>query len=121
MLVRGIRQGKPLEMATGPSELEQAILAKGASRSRKFEAPEAARPKGRYATLQDAIAEFERVRGRTIAFVETYTDDLRARMTMHPLRGQVTCYECLLMVIMHPIRHSAQIEELKHAHQHASA
>lgn len=44
MLVRGIRRGKPLEMAAGPSELEQAILAKGARRSRRFEAPEAARP-----------------------------------------------------------------------------
>lgn len=42
-------------------------------------------------------------------------------MTMHPLRGQVTCYECMLLVIMLPIRHAAQIEELKHAHQHASA
>jgi DinB superfamily len=118
-LLRGIIQATPTEKAAGPSELEGAILANGANRSRRFEAPESARPKGRFVSLGDAVAGFESARDRTLQYVVSDDGDLRACTMQHPLRGNVTGYECLLLLVMHPIRHAAQIEEIKSAMEYA--
>jgi uncharacterized damage-inducible protein DinB len=112
-LLRAITQATPADKVAGPSDLEEAILASGANRSRRFEAPEQARPKGRFASLGDATAGFESARERTLRFVESFDGDLRACTVQHPLRGTITGYECLLLLVVHPIRHAAQIEEIK--------
>jgi hypothetical protein len=36
-------------------------------------------------------------------------------MTTHPLLGPANCYEMLLMMALHPLRHVGQIEEIKAA------
>jgi uncharacterized damage-inducible protein DinB len=98
---------------TGATELEAKILAQGANRARRFEAPVRARPAGRFGSLAEAVRAFQDGREATIRFVETCSTDLRACTVHHPLRGQVTGYECLLLMIMHPIRHAAQIREIR--------
>jgi len=111
-LLAGFRNPAPVE-ATGASELETKILAHGANRSRRVEAPERARPAGRFASLAEAATAFQDARAETIRFVESCATDLRACTVQHPLRGQVTGYECMLLIIMHPIRHAAQIREIR--------
>ncbi len=113
-LFAGFRDAAPVDSA-GTRELEGKILARGADRSRRFEAPERARPAGRFGSLSQAVAAFQQSRDETIRFVETCTDDLRACTVYHPIRGQVTGHECLLLMIMHPIRHAGQIREVRGA------
>ena len=93
---------------------EKLIPLVGLDRGRKIQAPEVGKPTGRFSTLAEAIAGFQSTRTRTISFVESCTDDLRCRITSHPLiEGPVNGYEILLMIAVHPYRHAKQIEEIK--------
>ena len=76
-------------------------------------APERSRPVGRYATLEDAKKDFETHRANTIAWLQSSTDDLRAKVVDHPLAGTVDGVQLLLLMIGHPERHAAQIAEIK--------
>ncbi len=82
-------------------------------RSRKFQAPEELRPRGRFPTLADALQSFTERRERTVGYIEKAGDDLRGRMTTHPVAGEITCRECLALLIGHPLRHLDQIREIK--------
>jgi len=94
---------------------EKAIRERGADRTRRVESPEVARPAGRFATLAKAADAFNVSRDQAIAFVEKSGDDLRAKITEHPLIGAVNCYENLLIMAAHPLRHSKQIQEIRDA------
>jgi len=94
---------------------EKAIRERGADRTRRVESPEVARPTGRFSTLEKATETFNTARNRAIEFVETCEDDLRARITEHPLLGSVNCYENLLIMAAHPLRHAKQIQEIREA------
>jgi uncharacterized damage-inducible protein DinB len=113
-LLAGFERATPTSSADA-TEAEAKILAQGANRSRRFEAPERARPTGRFGSLAEAVAAFQQSREATIRFVEFSANDLRACTQRHPLRGEVTGYECMLLMIMHPIRHAAQIREIRSA------
>src|SRR3974377_712992 len=103
-LLRAIMHSVPKEGATEISANEAAIRANGANRSRRFEAPEPARPKARFRSLAEESAGFQSARDRPLRYVEGFQGDLRARTVQHPLRGTVTGCECMLMLVMHPIR-----------------
>jgi hypothetical protein len=90
----------------------EAIFARGADRSRKVAAPEPAQPAGRFSTLAEAAAAFAKHRGRTIAWVEACTENLRLRSIEHPALGPMNAYECLILMAVHPLRHMEQIREL---------
>jgi uncharacterized damage-inducible protein DinB len=92
---------------------EELIAKRGADRSRSIAAPEAVRPVGRYATLAEAVEWFESTRERTLRYVDSCDEDLRGKVTTHPLLGAVTCQETLLMIALHPKRHAAQIREIR--------
>jgi uncharacterized damage-inducible protein DinB len=94
---------------------EAFILTFGADRSTRRESPEDAKPTGRFSTLSVAVQYFLAGRERTIQFVNTHKDDLRSRITSHPLMGVVNCHEILLLMAVHPARHAKQIEEIKAA------
>jgi len=100
---------------TTPSakDREQDFLRHGADRTRKHVAPESVRPTGRYATLAEAADKFREHRTRTMEFVTTCQDDLRAVEMQHPIGGMVTAQECLAILAMHPARHAAQIREIR--------
>lgn len=91
---------------------ESQILQTGADRSEKREAPEAARPTGRFASLAEAIREFEKRRADTVAHITRESRDLRALRMDHPRFGSLTAQECLALLIMHPARHAAQVREI---------
>lgn len=86
----------------------------GRNRSKKMDAPERVRPKGRYGSLASALDQFRENRERTIAYIAGCEDDLRARATQH-LLGPMSCQECLMVLIAHPMRHAEQIREIQQA------
>src|SRR5450432_3115134 len=53
-------------------EKEAMILSRVAGRATAVEAPEPVRPSGRFATLPEALAEFEAIRTASIQFAETH-------------------------------------------------
>lgn len=91
---------------------EKAIVERGRDRTKRIEAPDAAKPTGRFATLKEAADHFGASRARTLKFVESCEGDLRARLAHHPLIGTVNCYENLLIMAAHPLRHTQQIREI---------
>jgi len=94
---------------------EQGFLQMIPNRTHKMEAPETARPIGRFATLAAAAEQFKTTRAGVIEFLEQYTDDLRASEVKHPhpAAGMVSICEMLVAVAMHAKRHAAQIEEIR--------
>ncbi len=95
---------------------ETRILDRGLDRTRPVQAPEPARPQNRFESLGEALAAFYSARAKTIEYVKGFNDDPRSWLTGHPLiRGPVNCYEMLLMMSIHPVRHARQIEETRTA------
>jgi len=110
-LVTGLRKPRPSDA----SNREEFFLTVIADRSQKIEAPEAARPQGRFASLADAAAQFRASRDSTIRFVEQNMDDLRATQVTHLIFGDVSTYELLIIMAKHAERHALQIAEIKNS------
>ena len=106
---------KPSETPVGSRAREARILKRGADRSSRVEAPEVARPTGRFTTLAEALNTFLNSHNQTIRYVQACDDDPRARTAQHPLIGPVNCYEVLLIIAIHPHRHAQQIREIRAA------
>ncbi|MEP6716635.1 MAG: DinB family protein [Terriglobia bacterium] len=73
------------------------------------EAPEAARPTGRFSDLKLALAAFDASRRQTIDFAiqnEARLDFLAAR---HPVAGPCSGYKLLMIMAGHTVRHTKQI------------
>ncbi|HET9181287.1 MAG TPA: DinB family protein [Candidatus Angelobacter sp.] len=100
--------------ATAPNR-EEVFLSPGADRSRRLESPDGARPRGRFATLAEARAQFSSVRAGAIEFVRENSEDLRAFEVTHPhpAAGNVSLYELFVLIARHAERHAMQIEETK--------
>jgi hypothetical protein len=114
-MFRGIRQGTPVT-APGIADADrEKRLRAAADRSRKWVAPEPVRPIGRFASLAEAVEQFVERRERTIGWVESCPHDLRTLSMVHPAAGHITCYECLWVLIAHPVRHAEQIREIREA------
>ena len=92
---------------------EDRYLLHSTNRSRKFQAPDRVRPAARFPTLQSALRAFVEARESSARYIETVGDDLRARKTLHPIAGEITCRECLALLIGHPLRHLDQIREIR--------
>jgi hypothetical protein len=117
----GVRQGTPVtEPGLSDADREKRLRAAAADRSRKWVAPEPVRPSGRFASLSEAVEQFVERRERTIGWVEFCPEDLRSLSTMHPAAGSITCYECLWLLIAHPVRHAEQIREIREAWRFAA-
>ena len=112
-LLQGPRSPRP---ADAPNR-EQAFLDRMGTRLRKAEAPESGRPTGRFATLEAARKQFEDSRADAIRFAEQNTEDLRATEVTHPhpLMGNVSACEMLIVMAKHAERHALQIEEIKNS------
>ena len=82
-------------------------------RTVRAQAPEPARPTGRFATLAAAIQEFRTNRRHTIRFAKDHAPDLYWLSLEHPRFGPVNGSEFLVIVSGHARRHAAQIREAK--------
>lgn len=101
------------ESSNIPPQREALIAERAVDRTRRFESPEVGRPIGRFPNLAAAVEHFLASRERTVRFVETNQEDLRLKVTTHPLIGRANCREILLLMAKHPVRHAQQIDEIK--------
>jgi hypothetical protein len=92
---------------------EEKIRRRAPDRSFAVQSPEMALPRGRFATLAEAMDRFLKARARTLCFLDDCSSDLRSQFTTHPLIGKANCQEMFLMIAMHPLRHSQQIAEIR--------
>jgi len=114
-LLREMETASPSETAVGSDARARRMAERAQDRSRPVTAPEPARPQGRYATLGEALEAFEKSRARTVRFIETCEADPRTLVGAHPLVGPINCYETMLMMALHPVRHAEQIREIRAA------
>ncbi len=110
-LVAGERKARDPE----GSKRDARTLRSGTDRSTRFDASDQSQPRGRFSTLAEAVAHFQASRERTLRLVESTGEDLRASELTHPHRavGEISTYECLLLMGAHAQRHALQIEEVK--------
>jgi hypothetical protein len=102
--------------ALGPvvSEKREAqIAAQALDRTSEVGAPAILWPKGKFRTLFEATQHFLRSRERTVEFIETNKEELRAKIVTHPVAGVMNSFEILLLIASHALRHAEQIEEAK--------
>ncbi len=103
-----------LESSIDP-EREPRVLAMVTDRSQRRQAPEMVQPSGRFASVADALADFDATRAEVIRFGQARHSELRTLGAQHPLFGQVTGYELMLIIAGHACRHAAQIREARAA------
>jgi uncharacterized damage-inducible protein DinB len=89
-------------------------LSRMADRSKKKQAAAPTQPTGRWETPAALAEEFRRRRDRTIEYVQTTQDALRAHLSGTGAEA-FDAYQVLLMISAHTTRHVAQINEVKAA------
>jgi hypothetical protein len=77
------------------------------------QAPEPARPTGQWPNSDELLAEFVRIRQRTLDFAGSAPDNLRNRFLPHAAFGDLDCHQWLLLLGLHGKRHAQQIAEIK--------
>ncbi len=82
-------------------------------RSNKVQAAEVFRPENiKYASLQEALADFKLTRMEHIKYMKTSTEDMRNHVVQMPF-GWIDCYQLYLLLGAHSSRHTEQINEVK--------
>jgi DinB superfamily len=76
-------------------------------------------PTGRFLTLEQALAQFNAGRTRSIQFAEDRCDDLYCLASEHPRFGPVNGVELLIIIAGHSRRHAEQIRETRAALEEA--
>ena len=88
------------------------VLGLAASRDKPLKSREAAQPTGRWSDFGEMMAEFRARRARTVEFAETTQADLRSHFFAHVTFGDLDCYQWLVAMGQHTLRHVGQIEEI---------
>jgi uncharacterized damage-inducible protein DinB len=103
-----------LESAIDPQR-EAGVLAMVTDRSQRRQAPQMVQPSGRFASLAEALTDFDSARAQVIQFAQTRHGELRTLGAQHAIFGRVTGYELMLIIAGHACRHAAQIREARAA------
>ena len=83
------------------------------SRDKPLKSREAARPTGRWTDVGEMLAEFQARRAQTLEFAERTQADLRSHFFAHVAFGDLDCYQWLVVMGQHTLRHVEQVEEIK--------
>ena len=92
---------------------EAKFAARSVSRANPVQAPEAARPTGRFATLASALEHFDAARSQAVAKTAELGPALYALEVEHPLLGMLNGTELMILLAGHARRHAAQIREIR--------
>ena len=84
-------------------------------RTSKFQAPEMLKPVNKWATKDALVKDFNAARDKTVEFVKTTKEDLRAHASPHPVFKTLDTHQWVLLIGGHSARHTLQIEEVKTA------
>jgi uncharacterized damage-inducible protein DinB len=96
------------------AEREARIAARGTDRTKPAEAPEPVRPRGVFATVDEALQHLLASRERTLQFVREHArDDLRCWIASVPPFGTLNCQEVLMLMAAHLFRHTMQMQEIE--------
>lgn len=116
--ILGLIQTKMLTApAAKPEEKmdDDKVIAALTDRTSKFQAPEMLKPVNKWGTKDALVKDFNAARDKTIEFVKTTTEDLRAHAAPHPVLKTLDTHQWVLLIGGHSARHTAQIEEVKTA------
>jgi hypothetical protein len=91
----------------GKARIDEAL----GDRTRRYTAPDFAAPRGRYATMAEAIAAFAGTRERMREKLADGTIRLDGATRAHPLLGEMTKMDWFHFLLAHAERHRAQIAE----------
>jgi uncharacterized damage-inducible protein DinB len=94
-------------------EKEANLMAGVAGRATRAQAPDLVLPTGRFATLAEALAQFDAVRARNLAFAQQQGAGVYALSATHPFFGPINGAETLVLMAAHCRRHAAQIREVR--------
>lgn len=113
--ILGMITGKILQAPapTGQRTADEKVIAGLTDRSQKFQAPEILKPVNKWATREELTNAFNASRDKSIEWVKTTKEDLRAHATPHPAFGSLDAHQWVLLLAAHTARHTAQIEEVK--------
>lgn len=113
-LLGEVLKSKVRDFDCRPRMADEVVIMAITNRSaRRFQAPERLQPSGRFASRAEVLQELERVRDRTLRFVQDTRVDLRAHAGELPVLGTIDGQQWLLFVGAHAERHTLQIEEVK--------
>jgi len=114
LLLCRLREATPQDQSHEDRAREEKLQGLALNRMRRIEAPEPVLPAGKYGSLEQAMEGFDSVRRETMRFVEEFGGDFRSWLTIHPMITRpLNCYEMLLLIALHPMRHSIQIAEIR--------
>ena len=94
------------------AEKETRLFTTIRNRLTKVEAPEPVRPWGRYKALDEALAEFQAVRDRSVQMVKKRGESLYSIGAKHPFFGDLNGAELVRLIDGHASRHADQIREI---------
>ena len=89
---------------------DAAILWYGIDRTNRARTGEARVPKGRFASLDQSLGAFRKLRAEMTGYAKTTKEDLRSRKL---LDGNMDVYQWFVMISAHSQRHILQIREIK--------
>jgi uncharacterized damage-inducible protein DinB len=98
---------------SGPGITDEKLIAGITDRSQKATAPEMLKPVNKWATREALTKDFNAARDKTIAWLKSTKEDLRAHAAPHPAFGPLDVHQWVLLLAGHSARHTAQIEEVK--------
>jgi uncharacterized damage-inducible protein DinB len=104
----------PPESGSAPPvdpQKEADLTARIPERTNRVQAPEAIHPKGRFATLAEALEHFKTIRARTAQFAKERASDLPSLAVTHPMLGTLNGREAIVLIAAHSRRHAAQMRE----------
>lgn len=90
---------------------EAALQHRVVDRSNRRTAPEATHPTGKYASIAEALEDFNATRGETLRYAAEQGAMLLSRSAIHQALGPLNGVEALLLIAGHGRRHTQQIKE----------
>ena len=97
----------------GPGITDEKLIAGITDRSQKATAPEMLKPANKWLNKEALAKDFNAARDKTIAWLKSTKEDLRAHAAPHPAFGPLDVHQWVLLIAGHSARHTAQIEEVK--------
>jgi DinB superfamily len=101
---------RPAQPGFKPQATDLAMLWYGIDRTNRATTGEARVPRGTFATLDDSLAAFRKLRAEMLQVARTTEEDLRGRQY---LEASQDLYQWFLMISSHAQRHILQIREVK--------
>ncbi|WP_254063724.1 DinB family protein [Granulicella sp. S190] len=82
-------------------------------RSNTLVCPEPVYPTGRWPDRAELVLELQKTRAETVAFATETEASLRDHFFPHTALGDLDCYQWLVVLGQHAMRHAFQIEQVK--------